>query len=130
MGKMFLETTKDAYADIAFCVVQTLKLKGSGLLERDIASAADWVKQHESAKPKTIPVGCVNLLSASGDEIVLAHWNNTPIAFNGYHDWTLAKAERTVDESKGLQINCLLRRVSAVGEVQFTDTVTVTVDYR
>ena len=129
---MRLETTREQLQGLLVAVSHAERLVKSGLIAEDMSEALAWRDQHKNAKPEVLPAGIVDLLTAEGGEVVLAAWGNTPVSFGGKHDWTLARAEKTVNETSGkVQISCLLRRMGVTpGETQYTDTVTIVIDYK
>ena len=129
---MRLETTREQLQGLLVAVNHAERLVKSGLIAEDMSEALAWRDLHKNAKPEVLPAGIVDLLTAEGGEVVLAAWNNRPVSFGGKHDWTLARAEKTVNESSGkVQISCLLRRMGVTpGETQYTDTVTIVIDYK
>ena len=129
---MRLETTREQLQGLLVAVNHAERLVKSGLIAEDMSEALAWRDQHKNAKPEVLPAGIVDLLTAEGGEVVLAAWNNRPVSFGGKHDWTLARAEKTVNETSGkVQISCLLRRMGVTpNEVQYTNTLTIVIDYK
>lgn len=92
---MMLDTTVDELNDILSAIERIQQFFEAGLIDGNQDAGLKWVEKHRDALPETIPEGVLDLDIATAEQVLIADYNRSLVAFGGESDYTISKLGRS-----------------------------------